>query len=575
MAGGPLRPSAASRAAARVRRLLLGALAVASWLGTAGCQPYAFLVASRPEPPTCPWEADPAECLSREWPGYAGSLGVSDPLPSERAADAQATEDAVSKLLSQLVGVEVASELHVSVAEVAQGTQPGPSDSRVQVTLRRRFRVEGSLPEFEVLRRSVERRPDSYVVRVLVGVRNPARVRQAYEAALMSGLPAARRRLDAELASSRQAAEGPLEPLAVAVASLDAHLTVAERLALRSAAPAADFEAHRPALLEARNLLLARYHERLESLQGQDAYPVALGLTVRLARATGDPAWDSRVGAVGQAARSRAEALARQGAYEQALAVVAVDPETREYLQQAHPELAGRIAALQAQLEQARAASLPERVRGLRVLVRIPEEVLRARVPDPAVETEIVRRLTDAGFRVVDPLADAERRADILVTGEAFAQPAARMGGLVSARARAELKAIRTDTGEVLGSYAVHASGVDLTDETASKKALQQAAEKAGPWLVELLTRWAGAPAQRIELVVSGVGFGQAQALVQRVRAVEGVRSVQLKNFSGMTAWLDVEATLSPVELAAHLPGTLEVLRISGARVEAAAPPEV
>src|SRR5690554_6211442 len=37
-----------------------------------------------------------------------------------------------------------------------------------------------------------------------------------------------------------------------------------------------------------------------------------------------------------------------------------------------------------------------------RIMVVIPEEHLRRLVPDPAAETEVIRRLVDAGFRLVD-----------------------------------------------------------------------------------------------------------------------------------------------------------------------------
>ena len=45
-----------------------------------------------------------------------------------------------------------------------------------------------------------------------------------------------------------------------------------------------------------------------------------------------------------------------------------------------------------------------------RVMVVIPEEHLRRPVPDPAAETEIIRRLVDVGFRLVDQTQVAKVR---------------------------------------------------------------------------------------------------------------------------------------------------------------------
>jgi hypothetical protein len=137
------------------------------------------------------------------------------------------------------------------------------------------------------------------------------------------------------------------------------------------------------------------------------------------------------------------------------------------------------------------------------VVVIIPETVTIRRVPthipDPAAETAIIHEFLDYGFHVVDQQQVAAIRygklvedglagdpaallqlserfsADILVLGEAFAEENEVRDTIQSARARAEIRAIESATGRILAAEAYHTGGIDLTVNTAAKKALQRA----------------------------------------------------------------------------------------------------
>lgn len=155
------------------------------------------------------------------------------------------------------------------------------------------------------------------------------------------------------------------------------------------------------------------------------------------------------------------------------------------------------------------------------VCVIIPEHVIirlvPTPVPDPAVETAIIHAFLDYGLHVVDQtqiqwiryaeedwagraangdaaaIAYLSERfaADILVVGEAFAELDEQVGELVlqAARARVELRAIETATGRILAAEAFHTGGIDLTLETAAKRALQRAGERVAPLLGLALKR--------------------------------------------------------------------------------------
>jgi hypothetical protein len=146
-----------------------------------------------------------------------------------------------------------------------------------------------------------------------------------------------------------------------------------------------------------------------------------------------------------------------------------------------------------------------DRTQRMRIMVVISETPLDRRIPDPAGETEIIRQFLQAGFRIVDQEqtrhirdSDQVRQAlagdieavqrlgqrygvEVLIVGAAMSEKALSsglLGDLISARARLEARAVRTDTGDILVADGQVASGVDITEYSAGKKALTEAGKK-------------------------------------------------------------------------------------------------
>lgn len=142
-----------------------------------------------------------------------------------------------------------------------------------------------------------------------------------------------------------------------------------------------------------------------------------------------------------------------------------------------------------------------------KVMVIVPEFHIQMPIPDPAGETEILRKLLEAGFKVVDPSVLASIRnekkfkdavsdpmaavklgkefgADIIIFGEAFSQTASRENGKVTCRARVEVKAVRTDNAEMLATNGLQAGGQDIAEATASKTALRNAGGAVADYLL-------------------------------------------------------------------------------------------
>ena len=224
-----------------------------------------------------------------------------------------------------------------------------------------------------------------------------------------------------------------------------------------------------------------------------------------------------------------------------------------------------------------------------RIMVLIPEVVLRRPVPDPAAETEIRRALVEAGYRVVDmdqverlkfrekilhalerastqEIAQIAQRfnADILITGEAFAQeataslPALVKANLHSYQARLEIKALDVATGQIFFSNAYTAGGAQIADAVAAKTAIQNAARIAVKELSEALARWVantGKTAARSYVVrVSGFrGFRAYRGLLDKLRSLSGVSEVISRQFSVAGSEIEVVFDGSPEDLAVLL----------------------
>lgn len=123
-----------------------------------------------------------------------------------------------------------------------------------------------------------------------------------------------------------------------------------------------------------------------------------------------------------------------------------------------------------------RVAKLREVVQGngRTVSVHIAEQDLGRPVIDPAAQTEFEKTLLELGFTLFNQGGEAAA-PHFRIGGEAFSQPGARRGQLVSSRARVELR-IEAMDGTVLAVDSETATAVDTAEAVAGKSALQEAA---------------------------------------------------------------------------------------------------
>jgi hypothetical protein len=108
------------------------------------------------------------------------------------------------------------------------------------------------------------------------------------------------------------------------------------------------------------------------------------------------------------------------------------------------------------------------------VSVKIPERHFGGPTFDPAAETEFGKILTECGFTLLDDKSSV--RPTLEFTGEAFSEFGLRKGNLTSCKARVELKVRDAASGRIVVADRQTAVAVDLSEQLAAKKALQDAA---------------------------------------------------------------------------------------------------
>lgn len=205
-----------------------------------------------------------------------------------------------------------------------------------------------------------------------------------------------------------------------------------------------------------------------------------------------------------------------------------------------------------------------------RIMVVIPEYHIRRKVPDPAGETEIIKKLLEKGFKVVDQsqvskiryndqiragikgdnklaaMIGLEYGAEIVIIGEAFSESAGRViSGFTTCRARVEARAIRTDTAEILVADGKHATDLDITEVIAGKKALQKAgSELAAYFIDQILSKWSSDVTNltSVNMIINGLNYKEfikfKHVLLKNIR---GIKAIHQRLFANSRAVVEID----------------------------------
>ena len=188
----------------------------------------------------------------------------------------------------------------------------------------------------------------------------------------------------------------------------------------------------------------------------------------------------------------------------------------------------------------------------LALVVLIPEQNFGQPTAQPIVENEVVSRLEEAGYRVLDyatvrKLATRDQVAallrgdeqaareiglkflsNLIVIGQATTRFSQRNNGIVSAYARVTARAIESETGRIIANVSLdQVRGFGRSAETAGETALGNAKKAAAEQLVQKLDAYFKKKERRIEVRVKSLPsvdeYRRAKAFLEKQRWVSGV----------------------------------------------------
>ena len=117
---------------------------------------------------------------------------------------------------------------------------------------------------------------------------------------------------------------------------------------------------------------------------------------------------------------------------------------------------------------------------------------------------------------------------------------------LKSGNAILNVKVIKFDTGEIVGTYTTSAKGVENSNEMAEQRALEKAAAEAAQKLEEKFRHFSADTSQHLQLEVHTSDYTAVEQLLQDIRQVSGVQNVTLREKQGVKTVLSVDTTLKP-----------------------------
>jgi len=148
--------------------------------------------------------------------------------------------------------------------------------------------------------------------------------------------------------------------------------------------------------------------------------------------------------------------------------------------------------------------------------------------------------------------------AEVVIVGKALSKLYGEVGGgLKSVQADISVKAIRTDTGQVIAAATTHGAAVHITPETAGIEALKKASTSAAEQLMEKIiavySKEVGGT-KSINITITGLNKTQFAKFKDVLRnQVRGIKDLHERSFSGNTAKISVDSKSSTQVLSDEL----------------------
>ena len=147
--------------------------------------------------------------------------------------------------------------------------------------------------------------------------------------------------------------------------------------------------------------------------------------------------------------------------------------------------------------------------------------------------------------------------AQVVIFGQAQARTAGEVGGISSGQANIALRALKTDSGEIIAASSAHAATPHVDPSTANTKSLIDASQKISQQLMDqILKHWQSETnnTRTVSLTIQGASYAEIKKfrdwLPQNARGVKGIYQRSVQN---NTAELDIDLQGSAQNLADEL----------------------
>ena len=243
-------------------------------------------------------------------------------------------------------------------------------------------------------------------------------------------------------------------------------------------------------------------------------------------------------------------------------------------------------------------------VQNPRIMVLISESVDDAELPISTCESELTQQFINLGYRVVESAevkkirslpttksameGDIEAAAnigkdmkvDVIVIGKAdsaFSTDRG-LGGFISYRSTITVKAIKTDSSEVLLTNTKQGAGIDLTKKNAAKASLLKISKAVGDEIVPRVAKILQERAQA-QLTISNIpNFNKLSELNKYIQYMQGVSSTYIRSYETEKGVASIDINIrygNAQQIASYLTNIknfpVEVIAITGNVIEAKA----
>ena len=117
---------------------------------------------------------------------------------------------------------------------------------------------------------------------------------------------------------------------------------------------------------------------------------------------------------------------------------------------------------------------------------------------------------------------------------------------LIRGNANITGKVITLSNAAIKGTFNVAGQGIDISEQTAINKALQQASGSIAEEVEKILRKKAARVFDGVQIIASTNDYQKIEQLVEDLKRIQGIQSVYIREYYNGKAVIDIESTQKP-----------------------------